>query len=305
MCSPHVDSPAAPCGSTGLPVVRPKGCSPGDVTLREGFAGDRPGVLPEQFTVDGRRRPGEQRPALLQPLPVVERYTGRGNRPGGWTGPPRRARLTACPICRGFPATGPVRCSYSAVAAVSGRLLSRRRAAGVKVMVYGAACDIGQLLGEQPGRRRLPPQRTPRSARASARPSRKSRTSRQVMVSPVTPYDPGQPCCRVSDSGSGMGAASFRQTRSVAVTLAVPSFTDLGRHAQAGHSYPGMPSSGRRGRRFKSGHPDQIIACQRSDLRSCWLTQVRIVRFWERRCPILGADLEAGSARTPMSSSRG
>lgn len=41
------------------------------------------------------------------------------------------------------------------------------------------------------------------------------------MVSPVTPYDPGQPCCRVSDSGSGMGAASFRQTRSVAVTLAV------------------------------------------------------------------------------------
>ena len=60
-----------------------------------------------------------------------------------------------------------------------------------------------------------------RSARASARPSRKSRTSRQVMVSPVTPYDPGQPCCRVSDSGSGMGAASFRQTRSDAVTLAV------------------------------------------------------------------------------------
>ena len=41
------------------------------------------------------------------------------------------------------------------------------------------------------------------------------------MVSPVTPYDPGQPCCRVSDSGSGMGAASFRQTRSDAVTLAV------------------------------------------------------------------------------------
>ena len=60
-----------------------------------------------------------------------------------------------------------------------------------------------------------------RSARASARPSRKSRTSRQVMVSPVTPYDPGQPCCRVSGSGSGMGAASFRQTRSDAVSLAV------------------------------------------------------------------------------------
>lgn len=76
MCSPHVDSPAAPCGSTGLPVVRPKGCSPGDVTLREGFAGDRPGVLPEQFTVDGRRRPGEQRPALLQPLPVVDGIQG-------------------------------------------------------------------------------------------------------------------------------------------------------------------------------------------------------------------------------------
>ena len=29
------------------------------------------------------------------------------------------------------------------------------------------------------------------------------------------------------------------------------------------------------------------------------LAQARIVRFWERRCPILGADLKAGSARTP------
>jgi hypothetical protein len=28
-------------------------------------------------------------------------------------------------------------------------------------------------------------------------------------------------------------------------------------------------------------------------VRLCWLERVRFVRFWERRCPILGADLEA------------
>ena len=33
-------------------------------------------------------------------------------------------------------------------------------------------------------------------------------------------------------------------------------------------------------------------AGQHSDLRSCRLARVRFARFWERRCPILGADLE-------------
>jgi hypothetical protein len=118
---------------------------------------------------------------------------------------------------------------------------------------------------------------------------------------------PWPPWRTVSDSGSGLGAAIGRQLRPDAAKRrdrAVPSATDVLERHQAAALLDCVLSSGRRGRRFKSGHPDQIIACQRSGLRSCWIARIRIVRFWERRCPILGADLKAGSTRTPKNGSR-
>ena len=45
--------------------------------------------------------------------------------------------------------------------------------------------------------------------------------------------------------------------------------------------------------------PNQIIAGQRSDLRSCLFVQARIVRFWEQGCPILGAILRQGRRGHP------
>ena len=55
-------------------------------------------------------------------------------------------------------------------------------------------------------------------------------------------------------------------------------------------------ASGRRGRRFKSGHPDHKVAGQLPDMRSSVPAQACFVLFWEPICPILGAT--AASKRT-------
>jgi hypothetical protein len=60
-----------------------------------------------------------------------------------------------------------------------------------------------------------------------------------------------------------------------------------------GTVYSAALCSHRGGQGFKSPQLHREIAGQRPDMRMRWFAWVRFVRFWERRCPILGADLEA------------
>jgi len=99
----------------------------------------------------------------------------------------------------------------------------------------------------------------------------------------------------MSDSGSGMGAAGCCQLRSEAVT--VPGWMPLtcGNVVQQWVCQVGAQFASR-GSGVQIPSAPRKPAGQRVDMWSCRLTLVRFARFWERQCPILGADLEAAPA---------
>ena len=75
--------------------------------------------------------------------------------------PARRTGACGSAACGGRTRAGPVRCSYSAVAADNGNLSSRRRAAAVNVIVYRSGSLTGQRPGGRPGQLRPARRGTP------------------------------------------------------------------------------------------------------------------------------------------------
>jgi hypothetical protein len=88
---------------------------------------------------------------------------------------------------------------------------------------------------------------------------------RILLRPPVMPYPPRDKSATsmVSDSGSETGAASSAHMRLAAVRcgqLDRAQRSDQHIHSSSGTLFECLPGSGRRGRRFKSGHPDRKTA---------------------------------------------
>jgi hypothetical protein len=98
-------------------------------------------------------------------------------------------------------------------------------------------------------------------------------------------------------AGAKLGATVHRHQATLSPFKRSIYLPDLTSGHSERHRATGRISFASRGSEVQIPSAPRKPAGQRPDLRSCWPASVRIVRFWERRCPILGADLEAADRR--------